>query len=81
MMNGKWDQNFLFPGGSGTRNLSASSSPMSTLSSNYRGAGGSFVTETNTTYMSGPGEMDAPVFMGEKKHGDVDIISFCRKPS
>ncbi|XP_035516781.1 integrin beta-4 [Morone saxatilis] len=54
MMNGKWDQNFLFPGGSATRNLSASSSPMSTLSSNYRGAGGSF-TETTTTYMSGPG--------------------------
>uniref|UniRef100_A0A8C4IKW8 Integrin beta n=1 Tax=Dicentrarchus labrax TaxID=13489 RepID=A0A8C4IKW8_DICLA len=58
MVNGKWDQNFLFPGGSATRNLSASSSPMSTLSSNYRGAGGSF-TETTTTYMSGPGKMDA----------------------
>ncbi|XP_045924379.1 integrin beta-4 isoform X1 [Micropterus dolomieu] len=55
-VNGKWEQNFLFPGGSGTRNLSASSSPMSTLSSNYRGAGGSFTTETNTThYMSGQG--------------------------
>ncbi|KAI3365414.1 hypothetical protein L3Q82_010504, partial [Scortum barcoo] len=54
-MNGKWDQNFLFPGGSGTRNMSASSSPMSTLSSNYRGGGGSFTTETTTTYMSGPG--------------------------
>uniref|UniRef100_A0A3Q3VU73 Integrin beta n=1 Tax=Mola mola TaxID=94237 RepID=A0A3Q3VU73_MOLML len=40
-MNGKWEQNFLFPGGSGTRNLSTSSSPMSTLSSNYRGIGGS----------------------------------------
>ncbi|XP_075889894.1 integrin beta-4 isoform X1 [Nelusetta ayraudi] len=53
MMNGKWDQNFLFPGGSGTRNLSTSSSPMSTLSSNYRGAGGSFVTDTTTTtYLS-----------------------------
>ncbi|XP_077958908.1 integrin beta-4 isoform X5 [Gasterosteus aculeatus] len=50
--NGKWDQNFLFPGGSATRNLSSSSSPMSTVGSNYRGAGGSF-TETNTTYMSG----------------------------
>lgn len=58
MMNGKWEQNFLFPGGSGTRNLSASSSPMSTLSSNYRGAGGSFTTETTTTYLSGPGMMD-----------------------
>uniref|UniRef100_A0A8D0ADL5 Integrin beta n=1 Tax=Sander lucioperca TaxID=283035 RepID=A0A8D0ADL5_SANLU len=38
-------------GGSATRNLSASSSPMSTLSSNYRGAGGSFTTETSTTYI------------------------------
>ncbi|KAG7506803.1 integrin beta-4 isoform X1 [Solea senegalensis] len=56
MMNGKWEQNFLFPGGSATRNLSASSSPMSTLSSNYRGAGGSsFTTETTTTYLPGPG--------------------------
>ncbi|XP_034414562.1 integrin beta-4 isoform X2 [Cyclopterus lumpus] len=55
-MNGKWDQNFLFPGGSGTRNLSTSSSPMSTLNSNYRGAGSSsFLTDTTTTYMSGSG--------------------------
>ncbi|XP_062234922.1 integrin beta-4 isoform X2 [Platichthys flesus] len=60
-MNGKWEQNFLFPGGSGTRNLSSSSSPMSTLSSNYRVGGGggggssSFTTETSTTYMSGAG--------------------------
>ncbi|KAM9837621.1 integrin beta-4 [Aulostomus maculatus] len=54
-MNGKWDQNFLFPGGSVTRNLSTSSSPMSTLSSNYRAAGNSFTTETTTTYLSGPG--------------------------
>ncbi|XP_039991234.1 integrin beta-4 isoform X2 [Xiphias gladius] len=53
MMNGKWDQNFPFPGGSVTRNFSTSSSPMSTLSSNYRGAGGSFTTETTTSYMSG----------------------------
>ncbi|XP_061611666.1 integrin beta-4 isoform X2 [Phyllopteryx taeniolatus] len=51
MMNGKWDQNFLFPGGSVTRNLSTSSSPMSSLNSNYRG--GSFTTETTTNYMSG----------------------------
>uniref|UniRef100_A0AAQ5X677 Integrin beta n=1 Tax=Amphiprion ocellaris TaxID=80972 RepID=A0AAQ5X677_AMPOC len=58
MMNGKWDQNFLFPGGSTTRNLSASSSPVSTLSSNYRGGGSSFTTETTTTYMSGPGRVD-----------------------
>uniref|UniRef100_A0A3Q1HQ35 Integrin beta n=1 Tax=Anabas testudineus TaxID=64144 RepID=A0A3Q1HQ35_ANATE len=55
VMNGKWEQNFLFPGGSMQRNLSASSSPMSTLSSNYRTGGGSFTTETTTTYMSGPG--------------------------
>lgn len=55
-MNGKWDQSFMFPGGSVTRNLSTSSSPMSTLSSNYRGGNSSFTTET--TYMSGPGERD-----------------------
>lgn len=54
-MNGKWEQSLLSPGGSGTRNFSASSSPMSTLSSNFRGAGGSFNTETTTTYLSGPG--------------------------
>ncbi|XP_076027925.1 integrin beta-4 isoform X2 [Genypterus blacodes] len=53
-MNGKWEQNFLFPRGSVSRNLSASSSPMSTLSSNYRGAGGSMST-VETTYLSGPG--------------------------
>lgn len=65
MMNGKWDQNFLFPGGSGTRNLSTSSSPMSTLSSNYRGAGGSFVTDTTTTttYMSGAGTASIKICM------------------
>uniref|UniRef100_A0A3P9Q285 Integrin, beta 4 n=1 Tax=Poecilia reticulata TaxID=8081 RepID=A0A3P9Q285_POERE len=56
MSNGRWEQNFLFPGSSTTRNLSASSSPMSTLSSNYKGgAGGSFTTEMHTTYMTGPG--------------------------
>ncbi|XP_077594358.1 integrin beta-4 isoform X2 [Stigmatopora nigra] len=50
--NGKWDQNFLFPGGSATRNLSSSSSPMSSFNSNYRG--GSFSTENTTThYMPG----------------------------
>nr|XP_020495752.2 LOW QUALITY PROTEIN: integrin beta-4 [Labrus bergylta] len=54
-MNAKWDQNFLFPGGSGTRNLSASSSPMSTLSSNYKVGGGTYTTESSTTYMTGPG--------------------------
>uniref|UniRef100_A0A3B3XXK7 Integrin beta n=1 Tax=Poecilia mexicana TaxID=48701 RepID=A0A3B3XXK7_9TELE len=59
MSNGRWEQNFLFPGGSTTRNLSASSSPMSTLSSNYKGgAGGSFTTEMHTTYMTGPGKED-----------------------
>ncbi|XP_054913412.1 integrin beta-4 isoform X2 [Poeciliopsis prolifica] len=56
MSNGRWEQNFLFPGGSTTRNLSASSSPMSTLSSSYKGgAGGSFTTDMHTTYMTGPG--------------------------
>uniref|UniRef100_A0A7N6ASR2 Integrin beta n=1 Tax=Anabas testudineus TaxID=64144 RepID=A0A7N6ASR2_ANATE len=60
VMNGKWEQNFLFPGGSMQRNLSASSSPMSTLSSNYRTGGGSFTTETTTTYMSGPDARVSP---------------------
>lgn len=54
-MNGKWEQSLLSPGGTGPGNFSASSSPMSTLSSNYRGAGGSFNTEVTTTYLSGPG--------------------------
>uniref|UniRef100_A0AAQ6AP85 Integrin beta n=1 Tax=Amphiprion ocellaris TaxID=80972 RepID=A0AAQ6AP85_AMPOC len=31
---------------------------VSTLSSNYRGGGSSFTTETTTTYMSGPGRVD-----------------------
>ncbi|XP_068439420.1 integrin beta-4 isoform X2 [Clinocottus analis] len=62
-MNGKWDQNFLFPGGSGSRNLSSSSSPISTLSSNYRGgAGNSFITDTSTTYMPGSGRKDSSTF-------------------
>uniref|UniRef100_A0A8D2ZQV2 Integrin beta n=1 Tax=Scophthalmus maximus TaxID=52904 RepID=A0A8D2ZQV2_SCOMX len=67
-VNGKWDQNFLFPGGSATRNLSASSSPMSTLSSNYRGAGGSFTTDTTTTYMSGAGSSRRQEFIGGGMH-------------
>ncbi|KAM9424577.1 integrin beta-4 isoform 2-T2 [Pholidichthys leucotaenia] len=67
-MNGKWDQSFLFPGGSVTRNLSTSSSPMSTLSSNYRGAGGSFTTETTTTYVSGPGSPRRPDMIGGGVH-------------
>ncbi|CAL8282508.1 unnamed protein product [Merluccius merluccius] len=57
VMNGKWDQSFHYPGSSVSRNLSTSSSPMSTLS--YRGAGGSMntmeSTSTSTTYMSGQG--------------------------
>ncbi|XP_042363419.1 integrin beta-4 isoform X2 [Plectropomus leopardus] len=74
-MNGKWDQNFLFPGGSTTRNLSASSSPMSTLSSNYRGgAGGSFTTETSTTYLSGPGGLRSPHMMGGGVHTSEVIM-------
>ncbi|XP_056152802.1 integrin beta-4 isoform X2 [Lampris incognitus] len=55
IMNGKWDHNFLFPGSSTSRNLSTSSSPMSTLNSTYRGAGGSMTTMETTTYMSGQG--------------------------
>uniref|UniRef100_A0A8C7PP90 Integrin beta n=1 Tax=Oncorhynchus mykiss TaxID=8022 RepID=A0A8C7PP90_ONCMY len=63
-MNGRWEQNFLFPGGnnsmSRSANMSSSSysqlSPMSTLSSNHRGgAGGSMTTESSTTYLSGQG--------------------------
>ncbi|XP_023804992.1 integrin beta-4 isoform X3 [Oryzias latipes] len=49
------DHSFLFHGGSTTHNLSTSSSPMSTLSSAYRGAGSSFTTETNSAYFSGSG--------------------------
>ncbi|RVE59233.1 hypothetical protein OJAV_G00186270 [Oryzias javanicus] len=47
------DHSFLLHGGSTTHNLS--SSPMSTLSSAYRGAGASFTTDTSTTYYSGSG--------------------------
>ncbi|XP_041672161.1 integrin beta-4 isoform X2 [Cheilinus undulatus] len=72
-VNGKWDQNFLFPGGSGTRNLSASSSPMSTLSSNYRGGGGTFTTETTTTYMTGPGGTRRTEMIGGGVH-TTDVI-------
>ncbi|KAK5880756.1 hypothetical protein CesoFtcFv8_021634 [Champsocephalus esox] len=66
-MNGKWDSSFQFPGGSASRNLSTSSSPKSTLSTNYRAGGGSsFITETSTSYMSSsdarvsPGVPDTP---------------------
>lgn len=57
-MNGKWEQSLLSPGGAVPGNFSAASSPMSTLSSNYRGAGGTFNTEMTTTYLSGPGRMN-----------------------
>ncbi|XP_022598691.1 integrin beta-4 isoform X2 [Seriola dumerili] len=73
-VNGKWDQSFLFPGGSGTRNLSASSSPMSTLSSNYRGGGGSYSTETTTTYMTGPGSSHRQDLMGGTVHTSEVIM-------
>uniref|UniRef100_A0A673CWW6 Integrin beta n=1 Tax=Sphaeramia orbicularis TaxID=375764 RepID=A0A673CWW6_9TELE len=75
MMNGKWDQNFLFPGSSVTRNMSASSSPMSTLSSNYRGAGGSFTTETTTTYLTGSGKTDTFHHMREMKSVFLTLAS------
>ncbi|TKS90176.1 Integrin beta-4 [Collichthys lucidus] len=55
-------------GGSATRNMSASSSPMSTLSSNYRGAGSSYTTETNTTYMSGAGSSRRQEMIGGGLH-------------
>ncbi|XP_028331362.1 integrin beta-4 isoform X2 [Gouania willdenowi] len=77
-MNGKWDQNFLFPGGSTTRNLSSSSSPMSTISSNYRsgGGGGSVggsLMETTTTYMTGPGSPRRQDMIGGGVHR-TDVI-------
>ncbi|XP_019939014.2 integrin beta-4 isoform X1 [Paralichthys olivaceus] len=74
MMNGKWEQNFHFPGGSVTRNLSTSSSPMSTLSSNYRGGGSSFTTETSTTYMSGPGGSRRTDMIGGGVHSSEVIM-------
>ncbi|KAJ7987865.1 hypothetical protein DPEC_G00330990 [Dallia pectoralis] len=61
---GRWEQNFLFPGGGGSMsrntNMSSSSygqaSPMSTLSSNHRaGGGGSMTMDSSTTYISGQG--------------------------
>ncbi|TNN48639.1 Integrin beta-4 [Liparis tanakae] len=74
-MNGKWDQNFLFPGGSGTRNMSSSSSSMSTLNSNYRGAGGSsFLTDTSTTYMSGSGSSRRTEMIGGGMHSTEVIM-------
>ncbi|XP_036383011.1 integrin beta-4 isoform X1 [Megalops cyprinoides] len=59
--NGKWDQSFLYPGGTGslTRNMTTSSSShtqiSSQLSPSYRGAGGTMNIETTTTYLSGQG--------------------------
>ncbi|KAM8836371.1 integrin beta-4 isoform 2-T2 [Spinachia spinachia] len=70
-INGKWDQNFLFPGGSATRNLSSSSSPISTMGSNYKGAGGSFITDTNTTYMSGGGSHRTDMIRGDMHSSEV----------
>ncbi|KAI1896702.1 hypothetical protein AGOR_G00097480 [Albula goreensis] len=63
VINGKWDQSFLYPGSSGsiTRNTKHSSSshtqlsPLSQLSPSYHGAGGSMNLETTTTYLSGQG--------------------------
>ncbi|KAL4648065.1 integrin beta-4 isoform X1 [Arapaima gigas] len=60
-MNGKWEQNLLYPGASGslTRNLSTSSSsypqlsPHSQHSSNVHGMGGTTTIETTTTYLQG----------------------------
>ncbi|XP_034049235.1 integrin beta-4 isoform X3 [Thalassophryne amazonica] len=75
MMNGKWDQNFLFPGGSATRNLSTSSSPMSTLSSNYRGPGSSMTTtETTTTYIPGSGNIQRQDMIGGSVHSNQVIM-------
>ncbi|XP_053706472.1 integrin beta-4 isoform X1 [Synchiropus splendidus] len=73
MMNGRWEQNFLFPGTPGMRNLSTSSSPMSTLSSNFRGAGGSFISETNTSYISSPGNPPKPNLLGSGRQ-TTDVI-------
>uniref|UniRef100_A0A3P8Z4N8 Integrin beta n=1 Tax=Esox lucius TaxID=8010 RepID=A0A3P8Z4N8_ESOLU len=65
-VNGRWEQNFLFPGGGGSMsrsaNMSSSSygqaSPMSTLSSNHRGGGGGSMTmDSTTTYISGQGNI------------------------
>ncbi|KAG9350375.1 hypothetical protein JZ751_026730, partial [Albula glossodonta] len=63
VINGKWDQSFLYPGSSGsiTRNTKHSSSshtqlsPLSQLSPSYHGAGGSMNLDTTTTYISGQG--------------------------
>ncbi|CAG02568.1 unnamed protein product, partial [Tetraodon nigroviridis] len=72
-VNTKWEQSLLSPGGSGPRNLSASSSPMSTLSSNYRAAGGSYNTEVTTTYLSGPGSSHRPNVSGGLHTSEVTM--------
>ncbi|CAL9708839.1 unnamed protein product [Knipowitschia caucasica] len=51
MLNG----NFLFPGSTPNRSFSSSSSPMGTLNSSYRVGGGSYTSETKSTYLTGPG--------------------------
>uniref|UniRef100_A0A8B9LL02 Integrin beta n=1 Tax=Astyanax mexicanus TaxID=7994 RepID=A0A8B9LL02_ASTMX len=54
MINGKWDQKFMFPGGSSslTRNISTSSTNYSV---SPRPGGGNQSMETMTTYVSGKG--------------------------
>ncbi|KAL7829106.1 hypothetical protein SRHO_G00327400 [Serrasalmus rhombeus] len=54
LINGKWDQKFLFPGGSGslTRNISTSST---SYSLSPRPGIGNQTMETTTTYISGKG--------------------------
>ncbi|XP_055085750.1 integrin beta-4 isoform X2 [Periophthalmus magnuspinnatus] len=73
-MNGKWDQNFLFPGGSPSRNLSSSSSPMSTMNSSYRTGGGSYTSDTTTTYMTGPGGTRRTEMIGGGGLTTTDVI-------
>uniref|UniRef100_A0A3B4E937 Integrin beta n=1 Tax=Pygocentrus nattereri TaxID=42514 RepID=A0A3B4E937_PYGNA len=55
LINGKWDQKFLFPGGSGslTRNISTSST---SYSLSPRPGVGNQTMETTTTYISGKGK-------------------------
>ncbi|CAL8263426.1 unnamed protein product [Arctogadus glacialis] len=66
LINGKYEQGFLFPG-SASRNMSSSSSPMSTLS--YRAAGGSMNTTldstTTTTYLSGQDQTSTTYLSGQ----------------
>ncbi|XP_055006431.1 integrin beta-4 isoform X2 [Boleophthalmus pectinirostris] len=72
-MNGKWDQNFLFPGGTPSRNMSSSSSPVSTMNSSYRTGGGSYTSETTTTYLS-PGGTRRTEMIGGGGLTTTDVI-------